>query len=101
PRGLPAITGATTGQRRQSTVANDGQRRRTTTGPSVNGGRPPVNGGQRWWLTGLWAGSSWVLGRVRLGLGPGRDRVGPGLATWYATWYHVSADVAVDVAWMG
>ncbi|GKG45157.1 hypothetical protein Tco_0495235, partial [Tanacetum coccineum] len=30
--------------------------RRTTAGP-------PVNGGQRWWLTGSWAGSGRVLGQ--------------------------------------
>ncbi|GKE40964.1 hypothetical protein Tco_1464369, partial [Tanacetum coccineum] len=108
---MPAVTGATTrplvngGQRRQSTVTNDGQWRRTTAGPppdhrSTTGQRrltasQPVSHG---WV---WSGSGRVLGRVRSGLGPGLDRVGSGSVTWHATWYHVSVDVAADVAWMG
>ncbi|GKF86165.1 hypothetical protein Tco_0253992 [Tanacetum coccineum] len=40
-----STTAVNGGQRQQSTVVNGGQYRRTTAGPSVNGG------GQRWWTT--------------------------------------------------
>ncbi|GJS98914.1 hypothetical protein Tco_0820084, partial [Tanacetum coccineum] len=48
------------GQWWRSTMADDPS---TTVGPppdhrSTTVG-PPVNGGQRWWLTGSWAGSGW------------------------------------------
>ncbi|GKD98689.1 hypothetical protein Tco_1382586 [Tanacetum coccineum] len=69
---------STTGQQppdHRSTVVNGGGQRRsmvadhgsTTAGPlpehRSTTARPPVNGGQRWWLTGSWAGSGQVLGR--------------------------------------
>ncbi|GKF87676.1 hypothetical protein Tco_0258553, partial [Tanacetum coccineum] len=75
PRGLLAVTGATTGspdnggQRRQSTVANDGQRRRTTVGPPQDHRSMVVDRQSTAGSGGSWAGS---------GSGPGPGRVGSG-----------------------
>ncbi|GJV78248.1 hypothetical protein Tco_1509832 [Tanacetum coccineum] len=77
----------TTGQRHR---ANGGQWRRTTVGPLPDHrrttGQPPVNGDQRWWLTG----SGRVLGRVGIGSGLGPPCGMPPRGI------HVDADVEIN-----
>ncbi|GKE10029.1 hypothetical protein Tco_1413580 [Tanacetum coccineum] len=101
PRGLPAVTGATTGQWWSTAVVNGGQRRstvadhrRTIAGPLPDHRRTTC---QRWLTASQLV--SLGPGQVRSWAGSGRDlgRVGSGSATWC----HVSADVAADVAWRG
>ncbi|GKG26591.1 hypothetical protein Tco_0402294 [Tanacetum coccineum] len=71
----------------QSTVVNGGSQRWPTT---VNGVGPPSEHrrttGQRWWLTGSWAGSGRVLGQVMGQVESGHPCVMPRGTTCQLTW---------------